>query len=231
MNIYIINESSVLEDDELKAAIPALIVYTRHIRNWWGSMQPGIIFGEPLVSEAWKIIVADDSDQAGALGYHDFTPGGRPISYVFAKTDLDYGYNWQVTLTHELAEMLLDPYVMRCEQTGNARFHALELCDPVEADALAYPISAGGYVLSASDFLTPMWFVPNAPAGIKYDHRGYCAKPLEILDGGYAYYWLNGKWVAEDNFGKQLTPEELARVAPTKTRLKMYARDRGENGL
>lgn len=223
MNIYIVNESTVIPDEEIEAILPALTTYTRHIRMWWGTMQPGIFFHKPFTGEAWQIIIADDSDQAGALGYHNWTPGGRPVSFVFAKTDLDYGYNWHVTLTHELAEMLMDPYIARCEQTGNNRFHALELCDPVEADELAYPIAAGGSTLMASDFVTPLWFVPNAQ-GV-FDHRKHCTKSLQILNGGYAYYWENGQWVAESNFGEKLTVEELQEREPSKTRLKMYARE------
>ena len=225
MNLYIVNESSVVDDSEISAILPALTVYTRHIRNWWGSMQPGIFFQKPLVKEAWQIIIADDSDVAGALGYHDFTPGGRPISYVFAKTDMQYGYDWQITLTHEVAEMLLDPYIMRCEQTGDKRFHALELCDPVEADSLAYTITAGGVTMRASDFITPMWFVPNAPAGSVFDFKHHCAAPLQVLSGGYAYYWENG-WKSEDHLGQTYTPEEFAIKEPGKTRLARYARER-----
>lgn len=226
MNIYFINESTVLTDDQIKHALPALNVYTRHIRSWWGSMTPGLYFGKPLSTEAWQIVIADDSDQAGALGYHDYTPGGRPIAYVFAKTDLDYGYDWQVTLTHELSEMIMDPYIMRCEQTGNSRFHALELADPVESDDLAYPIVAGGYTVKCSDFVTPLWFVSDAPAGSKYDYRGHCTAPLQVLDGGYAYYWENGQWYSEDHLGQKQTVEEFMATHPGKTRLALYARER-----
>lgn len=227
MNIYLINESTVIKDSQVQAILAPLVLYSRHIRFWWGTMQPGIIFGKPVTTEAWQIVIADDSDQAGALGYHDYTPGGRPIAYVFAKTDLEYGYDWQVTLTHEFAEMMMDPYIMRCEQTGDKRFHALELCDPVEADKLSYVITAGGNTMNASNFITPAWFVPGT-TGLAYDHRAYCKRPLEVLLGGYAYYWLNGQWYSEDNFGERLTVEEFAEKHPGKTRLLRYARPRPE---
>ena len=226
MNIYLVNESTVLTDAEIKAIMPGLLVYSRHIRSWWGSMQPGLLFGKPPAGlPAWQIVIADDSDQAGALGYHDVQSNGRPISYVFAKTDIQYGYNWHVTLTHEFAEMVMDPYVMRCEQTGNARFHALELADPVEADELAYDIVAAGVTLKASDFITPQWFVPGA-TGPKFDHLGHCSKSLEVLQGGYAYYWENGQWYSEDHLGEKLTVEEFKAKHPEKTRLALYARER-----
>lgn len=227
MNIYLVNKSTVIKDDQIRALVPALLQYSRDIRSWWGTMQPGIIFGAPATAKAWQIVFADDSDVQGALGYHEFTPDGRPISYVFAKTAKTYGYDWQITTTHELAEMLMDPWIMRAEQTGNARFHALELCDPVEKESFAYTITAGGYPpVRVSDFVTPNWFVPGSTG--KFDHRGYCTAPLQILDGGYAYYWENGQWYSEDAFGHKLTPAEFAEKEPGKQRLALYARDRGE---
>jgi hypothetical protein len=223
MNIYIVNHSTVLGDSEVQAVIPALHAYTRHIRSWWGTMYPGIFFAPPATPDAWQIVIADDSDQAGALGYHDLTPSGRPISYVFAKTDQQYGYNWQVTLTHELAEMLLDPYVMRCEQTANARFHALELADPVESEQFAYTITAGGYpAVTVSDFILPLWFVPGASG--QFDYKSHCTAPLQVLDGGYAYYWENGSWQSEDHLGNKQTVAEFTASHPGKTRLALYDR-------
>src|SRR5438105_4204939 len=41
-----------------------------------------------FVKGAWAMIFLDDADQAGALGYHDLTPDGLPVSKVFVKTTL-----------------------------------------------------------------------------------------------------------------------------------------------
>lgn len=226
MNIFLINESTVLSDDEISATMPAMLVYSRHIRSWWGTMQPGLFFGAPNRPNAWKIVFVDDADQAGALGYHDVEDGERPIGFVFAKTSMDYGYDWQITFSHEFAEMLMDPYIMRCEQATNTRFYALELCDPVEADDLSYTITANGTKVRVSDFVTPMWFVPGSE-GPKYDHLGHCTKPLEVLDGGYAYYYENGNWYSEDHLGKKYSVAEFKALHPEKSRLELYARDRG----
>ena len=37
----------------------------------------------------WQFIYFDDADTAGALGYHDLTHNGQPISKIFVKTTLD----------------------------------------------------------------------------------------------------------------------------------------------
>src|SRR5262245_36755463 len=36
----------------------------------------------------WQLIYFDDADTAGALGYHELTHNGQPISKVFVKTTL-----------------------------------------------------------------------------------------------------------------------------------------------
>ncbi len=36
----------------------------------------------------WQFIYLDDADQAGALGYHDLTDNGQPISKVFVRTTI-----------------------------------------------------------------------------------------------------------------------------------------------
>lgn len=223
MRIYVKNASTVISDAQLLDALPAFRRQTYHVREWWRTSIEDLIFGEPPIPEAWQIIVADDSDQADALGYHDFTPGGRPISYVFAKTAMDNHYSWTVTFSHELVEMIADPWISALMQTTNDAAYALELGDPVEADDLGYTIHASGHApVLVSDFVTPNWFVPGSPG--TYDYKGHCSKPLQILDGGYAYVLdLNGGgWGAFDSNGKKLTAEELA----DRPRFKMYSRER-----
>lgn len=222
MRIYVTNISTVLTDAQVLDVLPAMRRQTYQVREWWRTSVEDLIFGEPPIPEAWQIVVADDSDQAGALGYHDFTPDGRPISYVFAKTAGQYGYSWTVTFSHELVEMIADPWISALMQTGDKRFHALELGDPVEADALGYHIHVPGHEpVLVSDFVTPNWFVPGA-TGV-YDFKAHCIEPLQILEGGYAYIWEPpGGWYAVDAKGTKSRSEEL----PDRGRLKMYARSR-----
>ena len=63
---------------------------------------------KPSASSRW-LVVLDNSDQAGALGYHDITNAGLLIGKVLAGSDIQYAYNWTGTASHELLEMLGDP--------------------------------------------------------------------------------------------------------------------------
>lgn len=218
------NKSTVLTDDDVLDALPAFRRQTYHVREWWGSMVETLIFGEPPVEDAWQIIITDDADQAGVLGYHNFTPGGRPIAYVFAGVAKQYGLSWTITLSHELCEMIIDPWISAAFQTDNTTFYAAELCDPVESDDLGYTITAKDKEpVLVSDFVLPNWFIPGSPG--QYDYKGHCTYPLEILEGGYAYVY-DGGWFAEDHNGKRTTAEAFSKEHPDKTRLNLYNRDR-----
>lgn len=193
MNIYVINKSTAVTDAQVQAWLPAFNVFVAHVRAWWP--RPATLVWCPRDEEptlAWKLVFADTSDQAGALGYHDFTPDGRPISYVFAKDDLKYGYNPTITATHEIAEMIADPWISEAFQVSNTQFFAKEICDPCEADEFAYSITVDPFPpVQVSDFVLPKWFVPGSSGQL--DRNGKIDRPLRLLPGGYMSVFVSGK--------------------------------------
>src|SRR5262249_22633336 len=129
--------------------------------------------------------ILDDSDQAGALGYHDLTASGQPLGKVFARTDQKYGLDVAVTLSHELIEMLGDPWInLVVENADSSRGYIRELCDAVEDDRLAYEIDG----VKVSSCVYPTWFNPSAPKGVKFDHGGVLSGPFTLAPGGYIGY-------------------------------------------
>lgn len=128
---------------------------------------------------AWLVALLNNSDQAGALGYHDLTPDGFPLGKVFAGTDRQYGQSVSVTLSHEVLEMLADPWINLTAQADDGKFYAWESCDAVEDDSLAYEI--GGVLVSA--FVTPEWF--GHGAGEVCYPSGRVQQPFELAKGGY----------------------------------------------
>jgi hypothetical protein len=95
------------------------------------------------------------------LGYHDFSANSQPLGKVFAKADFDSGSSVSVTISHELLEMLGDPYI--CDVIvgllmgigcGRAR-HAMRW----KSDDLGYTIAIpNGKKVLVSDFQTMAWF-------------------------------------------------------------------------
>lgn len=179
--IAIINESTVLQDSAILEAIPDLQVQiSRDFAPRWGA-DATLVFvpkGQKPDLSHWWLTILDDSDQAGALGYHDLTDGGLPLAKVFAKSDVQDGLSWTVTISHELLEMLGDPYINECTQEGQV-FYAKEACDACEQDSFGYMIDK----TKVSDFVFPSWFCSSAPG--PYDFTGCISAPLQLREGGY----------------------------------------------
>jgi len=189
IKIAIINSSTVLTDDQVKAVVPALQTQVhRDFAPAWGidadlSFVPG---KNNPPSGMWWIAILDDSDQAGALGYHDLTHDGLPLGKVFAGSDMKYGYNWTITASHELLEMLGDPdikltaFIQKDEKTGI--LYAYEVCDACEADQYGYKIDG----IMVSDFVYPSWFESFRQKGsTQFDYEKKIDNPFKLLPGGY----------------------------------------------
>lgn len=140
---------------------------------------------QDIPPEYYQISILDDSDQANALGYHSLTSWGMPFARVFARTLQNYGIPWSLTFSHEVLEMIVDPYadvsvfVRDTPTTGIIVFY--EMVDPCQSLQHSYTIDG----VTVADFVFPEWFgFYQSPTG-KYDYMGYIDNPLTILPGGY----------------------------------------------
>src|ERR1700675_2136888 len=60
----------------------------------WGTPAKLVKATKPA-SDAWTFVFLDDADAPGALGYHDLTKNGLPLSKIFVKTTLGIKYQVQ----------------------------------------------------------------------------------------------------------------------------------------
>ncbi len=189
IKVAVINASSVLTDAEVQAAVPALQTQVhRDFYPPWG-VDADLTFvpkGHQPPAGSWWLAILDNSDQAGALGYHDVTSEGLPLGKVFAGTDKQYGYIWTVTASHELLEMLGDPeinltvFIQKNARSGE--LYAYEVCDACEADQFGYQING----TLVSDFVYPAWFESFRKQGsTQFDHDNKINAPFKLLSGGY----------------------------------------------
>lgn len=220
MHVAILNDSAASGISDGQAADFASAVATQVHRDFapaW-NLRASIRFiptGHKVPPGCAWIKLAGTSDEAGALGYHDETPEGLPVGYVFAKDDAKYGADPCITLSHEVLELLLDPrisdVVFRDQRSGVAgdEFHAKEACDAVEADELGYAVTVGGHVYHVSDFVLPDYFDEVATAQVRrFDFMGHLHAPFSLAPGGYQSFYVPGKgW---DQRTADSTPEELA---------------------
>jgi len=188
MQIAIVNQSHTITDAQVAAAAVDLNTQIqRDVGPAWNVS--GAVFacvrGIAPPPGAAQVLVLDDSDQPGALGYHSVTPQGRPIAKVFAHTDQLHGLSWTVTTSHEVVEMIVDPLCVQAAQIGQSSFAAWEACDPCEADRFGYLIGT----THVSDFVLPAWFT-RGPG--PYDFGHHITAPLSLLPGGYMSVWAPG---------------------------------------
>jgi hypothetical protein len=206
--IRVVNQSRTVADAEFEAAVRAAQrQLTEHFAPAWGGLCAALtlVKGAPGVADrpaTETIYVLDDSDQAGALGYHELV-NDVPVGLVFAHTAARDRQAWTVTLSHELLEQLADPYCATCAVVPmwGGRMYAVEyeVCDPVEQDA--YLIDD----VPVSNFVLPSWFQPRPGAVGPFDHLGRLKAPLTLRPGGYIGYSADlNNW--EQTFGAREQP-------------------------
>lgn len=191
IQLSVINSSTVLTDDQVSAAVPDFQTQVHsHFASAWG-VDADLSFvptGQNPAAGSWWLVILDNSDQAGALGYHDYSSEGLPIGKVFAGSDMQYGYQWTVTASHELLEMLGDPDINLAAaapdlgQGNPTQFYAYEVCDACEADQLGYKVNS----TLVSDFVFPAWFESfRQPNSTQFDYQKQITQPFQLLAGGY----------------------------------------------
>lgn len=146
----------------------------------WGYPVKLVITDAPA-ADAWQFIFLDDADQAGALGYHDLTKDGQPVSRIFVKTTIAAKELVSVTACHELFEMAIDPGANGwMEDTNTGKLYALEMCDACEEETFMVDD------IAMSDFVHPAFFEPwRHPKSVPFDHLQKITKPFQTLKGGY----------------------------------------------
>src|SRR5262249_32075036 len=148
IKIAVINESTVVKDADVTAAVHALQTQVHdHFAPAWGIDADLTIVPKTVrpPDGSWWLVVLDNADHAGAVGHHAVTNDGLPLGKVFARTTMIDGGVWTVTASHELLEMLGDPeinltvFVQKGQQNAG-RMYAYEVCDACEDDQFGYKI-------------------------------------------------------------------------------------------
>jgi len=204
VSIACINKATVdlgVPFDKLTAALQKC--YDQHFLPVWG--YPVKLYNTRTAKPAdWQFLYLDDADAAGALGYHDLTKNGQPLSKIFVKTTLSDNQLVSVTACHELFEMVIDPVANLWAEAADGTEYAYEMCDPVEEDT--YMVDG----IAMSNFVHPAWFEPfKHPAGTKFDHLGLLKKPYSMTKGGYMIVKKRGK--VSQVFGSLAKEKRFAR--------------------
>jgi hypothetical protein len=192
--ICIVNRSKTVTDADVKRVLPALQKQiTKQFEPAWG-WGANLKFNTKRYD--MQVVIKDRARGGGGfLGYH--IKDNIPITYIFAKDDIEDAGEYTSTLSHELLEMIADPAVNLYaigkfrDRLGRQRsgLFGLEVCDPVESNY--YKID--GVVVS--DWVRPEWFEPEHPKGkMKMDYLGVIDAPFMIALGGYADVLSGSHW-------------------------------------
>lgn len=215
--ITIINQATTVSPADFGAVVAACQKqFNQHFGPAWGGLEVALqaVVGGSGVSAPAKgetIYILDDSDQAGALGYHEVAAGDFPVGFVFARTCQKAGTSWSSCLSHELLEQGADPFVQTtCVVSalhGRPAVIAYEVCDPVEDDG--YKIDG----VEVSNFVLPSWFQDPKAAKGPFDYLGKLSAPLAMTPGGYLSYTTDLKhWRQDVSEAKARTPRLYQRA-------------------
>lgn len=206
--IGVVNLATVPLGVDLDALIAALQKFLdEHFVPIWGYPAKLVKYAsvKEIPADQWQFLFIDDADTAGALGYHDLTKNGQPVSKIFVKTTIEDKELVSVTACHELAEMMIDPGAQLWAQKPDGSFIAYEMSDPVEEDTFLID------GIPMSNFVLPSYFESwTHPKGTKFDYLGKLKKPFTMTKGGYLIIFKAGKTsevfgskAKEKRFGKE----------------------------
>jgi hypothetical protein len=165
----------------------------------------------------WPMIIRDDIEFQGAAGIH-LDKDGQPFALITS------GADWPLTASHEMLEMLADPFGNRTIagpsiKPGQGRVNYLvEVSDPSEASEFGYTAND----VEVSDFYTPAYFDPVVSTGVRYSFTGAISKPREVLKGGYLSWHepISDHWFQANFFGSTLAFKDIGRIDAKKGSLR-----------
>jgi hypothetical protein len=180
MIVAIVQASTLAPDEEVKKAVAAIQrQVNEHLAPAWGA-RADLIFvakGGTPPSGAWVVQLIDVCENNTMDGFHDFND--QPSGVVGVKSSIDDHCSWSSTLSHEVLELIVDPWATICIQSGD-KVVALEICDPVEGQP--YKIDD----VEVEDFVLPSYYRSGSTGPWNYNSIiNPLGGPLLLAKGGY----------------------------------------------
>jgi hypothetical protein len=190
VKIWLVNESTLAPDLTpsllMQIAGAAATQACEHFAAMWESS--GVVvnvadYAASVPPDDSALIITDNPVNPNALGDHETVASGRPSGRIYLGPIFANGGNlikgqWALSavISHEVLEMVGDPYTNWWCDGADGLQYALEVCDPVEGDT--YEVDG----ISVSNFVGPRYF--SAGPG-PYDYLGKLTKGFTMTSGGY----------------------------------------------
>lgn len=191
MRVWLLDESTLAKDKLTRTILTQIanactVQATEHFGAMWESFGAQVFVAgaaTDVPADDAAIVIYDNADSPGALGDHETNWAGRPSGRIFLGPILANGgdivsgpFALSAVISHEVLELVGDPYVNSWADGANGKQYAAEVCDPVESDS--YPIDG----VLVSNFVGPRWF--SAGPG-PYDWLRTLTQPFTMAAGGY----------------------------------------------
>jgi hypothetical protein len=197
-HVALVSETAALAISELAVVAAAIQKQVaRDLSQHWELQGTVSAFAhlEDVPAGYWPVIVRDDIAEDAAGTHCD--DHGQPVALVTS------GPGWSVTASHEVLEMLVDPFGNRrvagpSPKEGQGRVEFLvEVADPVGGST--YPVNG----IDVCDFCTPRYFDPVASGGVQYCQSGNITGPRQLLPDGYLTWHdpVGNEWWQQSRFG------------------------------
>jgi hypothetical protein len=205
--IAVINESNDVSDADLAVWVNAIQhQMLEDVAPFWKEAADANLLavprGQQPPRQSWQVVIAENTDKLNDLGYHQLTSFSLPLAKVFTQTTRGFGQTVSRVLSHEILEMVVDPFIAR-KQTIEGTTYLAEVGDPVHLDKMGYDKS--GVLLS--NFVTPDYY--RYTSGNRFDFRDLLKQPCPALLSGGALCIVVGNTL-QLQVAPDVTPAEFA---------------------
>lgn len=212
--VAIVSQTPLITFDELKRVAAAIqIQISRDLFPHWNvdATVIAVETQEQAPVGAWKVLIKP-TITIDVYGYHTVDAAGIPITYM------KYQPNWTVTTSHEIVEMLVNPYGNKImsghEFYGNTPDadpsndveYLVEIADPSQTSNNGYDIQG----VRVSDFFLPAFYDLTYSEGKQYSITGAIKTPMTIADGGYISFKRFGEWYQAFSTANVITIKKLS---------------------
>ena len=197
IQVGLVDTTGEIDADLVQSTASALnLQVTRDLPQFWPISATVMYLPNPkkIPAGVWPVQLAKTLPP-GEGGFHS-DKHKQPFAKVIATKD---DPTWTVDVSHEILEMLVDPYGNRMQSSvaieivggkirdGTGQYgYLVEARDPCEANNYAYTVNG----VAVSDFITPHFYDPLVTPGTRYSFTGAIKGPRQILPGGYIS-WVN----------------------------------------
>lgn len=171
--IAVINQSSKIGSLDLKKVVEAVQIQISQDFNPIWAKNATLVITEKFTNQDYYVLIKDNISVKGLEGYHSLDENNVPFA------EMKYSKDWSFTFSHEVLEMIHNPYIKEIEQTDLYQNIMEEVADATATEG--YKING----VKVSNFVTPDFYNIKHIDGLKYDFMGLLKRPLELYEGGY----------------------------------------------